>query len=156
MTRRLVIFLLSVYFLAAAMQAAETNSSTLAGFQASPFFEEQILTFTNDLGVRVQINAPSAAEFADKKSVRLIFFGLPNGNTIEQTVGKKISPGDDWHFNIQHIGAQTRFLRRMLSNEVVIVAYLENNLKSWPAWRKTAMSRLSLITWRAAVGPSRI
>ena len=41
----------------------------------------------------------------------LVFYALPNGNTIEQTIGKAIKPGDDWHFDIQHIGAQTRFLR---------------------------------------------
>ena len=40
----------------------------------------------------------------------LIFYALPNGNTIEQTIGKAIKPGDDWHFDIQHIGAQVAFL----------------------------------------------
>jgi hypothetical protein len=45
-------------------------------------------------------------------------------------------PGEDFHFNIQHIGAQTRFLRDKLKDETVVVVYLENDLKSWPAWRK--------------------
>jgi poly(3-hydroxybutyrate) depolymerase len=66
----------------------------------------------------------------------LIFYALPNGNTIEQTIGKQLLPGDDWHFDIQHIGAQTRFLREVLTHQNVVVAYLENSLKSWPAWRR--------------------
>ncbi len=70
------------------------------------------------------------------KPVLLILYALPNGNTIEQTIGKKLLPGDDWHFDIQHIGAQTRFLRQVLTNRNIVVAYLENSLKSWPAWRR--------------------
>ena len=66
----------------------------------------------------------------------LIFYALPNGNTIEQTVGKAMKAGDDWHYDIQHIGAQTRFLRELLPHYLIAVAYLENNLRSWPAWRK--------------------
>src|SRR5205823_5344915 len=61
---------------------------------------------------------------------------LPNGNTVEQTIGKAVQPGDDWHFDIQHIGAQTRFLRQRITDRNLVVAYLENELKSWPAWRR--------------------
>lgn len=86
--------------------------------------------------VRVVINTPTAGHFSTNKPVRLIFYALPNGNTIEQTVGKKLKPDDDWHFDIQHIGAQTRFLRQVLTNHNVVVAYLENSLKSWPAWQR--------------------
>ncbi len=87
-------------------------------------------------GVRVVINTAAFGQFATNRPVRLIFYALPNGNTIEQTVGRKLAPGDDWHFNIQHIGAQTRFLRQVLTNQNVVVVYLENSLKSWPAWRR--------------------
>ena len=66
----------------------------------------------------------------------LVFYGLPNGNTAEQTIGKALNPGDDWHYDIQHIGAQTRFLRETLKDRLVVVACLENSLKSWPSWRK--------------------
>ena len=87
-----------------------------------------------DPGVRVVIDRPEAAS---AKPVLLVFYALPNGNTIEQTIGKAIEPGDDWHFDIQHIGAQTRFLREAIDDREVVVAYLENDLKSWPAWRRT-------------------
>ncbi len=115
---------------------ASTNKIVLGQFQKSAAFDEQIMFLALDHGVRVVINAPSAEQLSLPKKMKLIFYGLPNGNTIEQTIGKKLNPGDDWHFNIQHIGAQTRFLRQRITNEHLVVAYLENSLKSWPAWRK--------------------
>ncbi len=115
--------------------APSTNKVVLGHFQTS-LFNEQTMWLTSDHGVRIFINAPSAAQLATLKPMKLIFYALPNGNTIEQTVGKKMQPGDDWHFDIQHIGAQTRFLRERLTNENIIVVYLENSLKAWPAWRK--------------------
>jgi hypothetical protein len=86
-----------------------------------------------DPGVRVVIDRP---ETATPKPILLVFYALPNGNTIEQGMGKAIEPGEDWHFDIQHIGAQTRFLREVIDDREVVVAYLENDLKSWPAWRR--------------------
>ncbi|WP_406693872.1 hypothetical protein V5E97_22815 [Singulisphaera sp. Ch08] len=85
-------------------------------------------------GVRIVINRPVTVS---EKPVLLVYYALPNGATIEQTIGKAVQPGEDWHFEIQHIGAQTRFLREKLKDRTLVVAYLENNLKSWPAWRKT-------------------
>jgi len=105
-------------------------------FQPSGHFGERIAEFSFDPEVRIQINAPPANEFVPGKSLLLILYALPNGNTIEQTVGKTPQPGDDWHFDIQHIGAQTRFLRNLLTNQILVVAYLEAEMKSWPAWRR--------------------
>ncbi len=42
--------------------------------------------------------------------------------------------GDDWHFDIQHIKAQTKFVRQTDTNTNYIVAYLENDLKAWTNW----------------------
>ncbi len=78
-----------------------------------------------------------AAELPDSgKPVTLVVYALPNGNTIEQTIGRRTVPGDDWHFNIQQVGAQMRFVRSALTNRAWVIAYLENDLKSWPAWRR--------------------
>lgn len=87
--------------------------------------------------VRIVINTPDRASFSPDKPVLLVFFSLPNGNSIEQAFGKTLAPGDDWHFDIQHIGAQTRWLRNVLTNRTIVVAYLEAGGKSWPLWRKT-------------------
>lgn len=112
-------------------------------FIAGPF-NERIAEFTFAPEVRIQVNTP--ADIAPDKPVLLILYALPNGNTIEQTVGKKLQPGDDWRFDIQHIGAQTRFLRHVLTNRTVVMAYLEAQMKSWPAWRRkhgdTAIPRM--------------
>ncbi len=86
--------------------------------------------------VRAVINTPTTTPLHTNQPVLLVCFTTPNGNTIEQTMGKKLKAGDDWHFDIQHIAAQTRFLRQVLTNQTVVVAYLENSLKSWPAWRR--------------------
>jgi hypothetical protein len=84
--------------------------------------------------VKVTIDKP-VKYLADRKTI-ITFFALPNGNTTEQTMGKKMQPGDDWHFDIQHIRAQTKFIREQLKNKNFAVIYLENNYKSWPAWKQ--------------------
>ncbi|MEO6613020.1 MAG: hypothetical protein ABIT05_11075 [Chitinophagaceae bacterium] len=83
----------------------------------------------------VKVTIDRTAEMRGKKTI-ITFFALPNGNSTEQTMGKKMQPGDDWHFDIQHIRAQTAFIRQQLSAINFIVIYLENNYKSWPAWKQ--------------------
>ena len=110
-------------------------AQVLPGFKPSGIFDEQQMVIEDSPpGTRILINAPLDG-FGDSDRVLLILYALPNGNTIEQTFGKRLHEGDDWHFDIQHIGAQTRFLRRVISDRTLVVAYLENDLKSWPAWK---------------------
>jgi len=106
-------------------------------FSASANFGEMLREIRLADEVRILVNAPAPESFATNKPVLLVFYVLPNGNTIEQTVGKTLKPGDDWHFDIQHIGAQTRWLRSVITNRTIVVAYLEAGTKSWPAWCKT-------------------
>ena len=113
---------------------AALNAQLLPGFRASGLFDEQQMIIENSPpGTRILVNAPING-FGKDDRVLLVLYALPNGNTIEQTFGKKLSEGDDWHFDIQHIGAQTRFLRKTVIDRTVVVAYLENSRKSWPAW----------------------
>ncbi len=98
-------------------------------------FTERTATLRLDPDLLAHFNMPDR-RLASQTNNLLIIYALPNGNTIEQTVGKHLQPGDDWRFDIQHIGAQTRFLRQVLSNDFVVIAYLENSLQSWPGWRK--------------------
>ena len=51
-------------------------------------------------------------------------------------MGKKMEPGDDWHNDIQHIRAQTEFIRAKMKGKNFTVVYLENKQKSWPAWKQ--------------------
>lgn len=122
--------------IAAALSSITTAglAQTLPGFRPSGLYDEQQMVIENSPpGTRILINAPLQG-FGEDDRVMLIMYALPNGNTIEQTFGKRLNDGDDWHYDIQHIGAQTRFLRKVITDRTVVVAYLENDLKSWPAW----------------------
>ena len=114
---------------------ASPRPTSLAGFARSPCFDEQIKTYMFEPEVTVHFNAPAASTVDLNKPVRLVIFALPNGNTIAQTIGCQKQPDRDWHFYIQHIGAQTRRLREVLSDANLVVAYVEAGGKSWPAWR---------------------
>ena len=85
-------------------------------------------------GVRVVINSPAQADPA--KPTRLVLYALPAGNSIEQTIGRHLAPGDDWHFDIQHIAAQTRWLRAHAGDANLVVAYLQCAEKSFVLWRR--------------------
>lgn len=100
------------------------------GAAAQPTASLQRFTVYND--VRITVDAPPV-NAATHESI-VILYALPNGNTTEQTMGKKMEAGDDWHFNIQHIKAQTAFLRREMPEKNIAVVYLENEYKSWPQW----------------------
>lgn len=94
-------------------------------------------------GVTLTIDEPNIN--AEKPS-KVILYALPNGNTTAQTFGKKLAKGDDWHFNIQHIGAQTQFVRNADCKYNYIIIYVENNLKSWPQWRRQTANADQLIS----------
>lgn len=84
--------------------------------------------------IKVTFDRPE--NFSSHKKTIVTFFALPNGNTTDWTMGKKMKESDDWHFDIQHIKAQTRFIRQQMKNENFIVIYMENNYRSWPAWKQ--------------------
>ena len=85
-------------------------------------------------GVRAVINSAAASDPANP--TRLVLYALPAGNTIEQTIGRRLQRGDDWHFDIQHIGAQTRWLRAHTSDANLVVAYLQCAERSFVLWRR--------------------
>ncbi|HET9430448.1 MAG TPA: hypothetical protein VFO70_04690 [Chitinophagaceae bacterium] len=93
--------------------------------------EDSIYSFYLRDSVRITIDRP--ASFQKYKETIICLYGLPNGNTTEQTMGRKLVPGLDWHYDIQHIRAQTKFIREHLPKNFVVI-YLENNFKSWPMW----------------------
>jgi hypothetical protein len=113
-----------------------TNTAGLTRLIENPELKERITSFTFDPEVKVRINAPGESSFAPGKKVLLIFYALPNGNSIDQTAGRIVTNKDDWRYDIQHIAAQTRFLRELIKDRTVVVVYLEAAGKSWPAWRK--------------------
>ena len=105
-------------------------------FVATTNFGERIADFMLEPEVKVRLNVPPPESFHADRPVLLVLYALPNGNTIPWTLGKRLAPGDDWRFGIQHVAAQTRFLRDRLTNHTVVLACLESGPKSWPAWRR--------------------
>ena len=92
------------------------------------------------------------ADFDPAKPTLLVIYALPNGSTVEQTMGAKLKPGMDWHYDIQHIAAQTRKLRQIDQSRNIVVAYVEAQSKSykltWPTWRadqRAAATRASKV-----------
>jgi hypothetical protein len=83
---------------------------------------------------RLLVNSSAAQKPAS--STRLLIYALPNGNTIEQTLGCRMSPGLDWHYDIQHVAAQTRLLRELMPKERLVLACAEAGGLSWPTYRK--------------------
>src|SRR5215472_6662724 len=115
--------------------ASAARADSIEGFTVKGQFHEQVKVFKFDPGVTVTMVAPAVRDFNPRQLTTLILYALPNGNTTEQTIGRALAPGDDWHFDIQHIGAQMRLLRAANPGRNLVIAYLENTQKSWPAWR---------------------
>lgn len=135
---------ISILFTACVYSQTKQNTR-LPGFSASPQFAEQEMTLNFQPGVRAVINAPAADAFDPQKPVKLLLFGIPNTNTIELTMGKKLHTGDNKRYDIQHIAAQTRFLRNMMTDCNIVIAYLKTEQKSWPAWRRANPDNAILI-----------
>ena len=110
-------------------------AAALPLFLPSGQFQEQVRVLRIKPGVTATVAAPPARQFDAARPTLLVTYALPNGNTTAQTIGRAAA-GLDWHFDIQHIGAQTRLLRQAFAERNIVVAYLENDLHSWPAWRQ--------------------
>lgn len=102
-------------------------------FKATGTFNELQAEFRFDPEVRVVVNKGASSKGTN---TLLVIYTLPNGNTIEHTAGHRTQTNEDWHYNIQHIAAQTRFVRERLPDVNIVVAYLEAGGLTWPSWRK--------------------
>ncbi len=96
--------------------------------------EDSLIVFNMYGDVKITMDFPS--DFSAAKNNEIILYALPNGSNTAQTMGKKREPGDDWHFDMGHIKAQTHFIRNKMKRENIVVVYLENSFKSWPLWKR--------------------
>jgi hypothetical protein len=118
------------------LNGTPAGAQPLDGFAPGPHFREQLKTFTFEPDVTVHVNAPPVDQYDPAKPTRVVIYALPNANSIAQTIGRRAAPGVDWHYFIQHIGAQIRRLRETNSEENLVVAYVEAGGRSWPRWRR--------------------
>jgi len=115
------------------LSGSNLQAAALPGLFPSAHFNEQSVSFLFEEDILVKINA--AGDFDPSKPVSLIYYALPNGNSIEQTEGRILHPGDDWHYDIQHIAAQTRFVRKHSPDRNWVLVYLGSRQNAWPAWK---------------------
>jgi len=85
-------------------------------------------------GFVAEFNVPEKLE--QSKATKIIIYALPNGNTLSWTRGRQMEPGMDWHFDIQHIDAQTNYLRNLYPGQNIILVYAMADKKSFPQWAK--------------------
>ena len=78
-----------------------TAAAEIEGFRPLAPFAEQVREQTV---AKVRIVTVAAESFDPKKPTQLILYALPNGNSIEETIGCTEAQGRDWHYYIQHIG----------------------------------------------------
>ena len=125
--------------------ACQVSADVWPGFEQSPFFNEQTKEFHFESGVRLLIIAPMPGRIDPNKPGRVVFFATPNGNTIEQTLGARMTDGLDWHYDIQHIAAQHRLYQQANKRENLVLVCLQSDIKSWPSWRGKNENNAELI-----------
>lgn len=106
---------------------------------------EQDLCISTEQWEKVTININAPLHFRQTGKTYLVFYALPNGNSIQWKKGKKMIEGDDWHFDIQHIAAQTRYVRAPDKNNNCIIVYLLADQKSRPTWKRSTPASIPLI-----------
>lgn len=124
---------LCVILAAALVGCAPARSGRIAGFVDVPSQPERQLVLRVASEIRAWINA--SIDHDPARPTDFIFYALPNGNSIEQTLGCAPREGLDWHYAIQHIGAQVRRLRLMRPDRNIVLILVEADQRSWPAWR---------------------
>lgn len=134
------------------------------GWQRSKWFNEKYLTTAVEPNIRIHVNAPSddTSHSLDEQrpappATRLIVYALPNGNTIEQTLGCAMREGLDWRYDIQHVAAQVRLLRSLMPDERIVLLCVEAEGLSWPNWRRNHANANAVLSglvadWRKRYG----
>lgn len=85
-------------------------------------------------GVRCVVNTPG--EMDPAKPTRLVLYAAPAGSSIEQTISRRVAAKADGLFDVQHIGAQTRWLRAREREVNLVVAYVQAEQKSFVLWKR--------------------
>ena len=129
----------------------------LPNWTRSTEFAEASFTTTNDDKVRIHVNAPLDTSGKPARATRIVVYGLPAGNTIEQTLGSRTKPGLHWRYDIQHVAAQVRLLRSLMPSERIVLVCPEGPGLSWTPFRKAhadANTRMGQLVekWRKEFG----
>lgn len=109
----------------------------IPGFEPHHPFDEVRAT-VEEADTRAVVLAPKRLDAS--KPVQVVVFATPNGNTVEQTLGSALDKNGDWRLDIQHIAAQSRFVRERMDHPNLCLVVAEAKGLSWPAWRANTPS----------------
>src|SRR4029078_816443 len=130
--RRTTLILLCVAaVLGTGSRASAEDAGAKSNWTRSKDFDELWSFRAVDPDARIYVNAPVAADGKPARATRIVIFALPNGNTIEWTLGSKMAEGMDWHYDIQHVLAQVRAYRELVPDENVVLICAEAKGRSW-------------------------
>ena len=116
-------------------QIDESRPTAENPIKSSNSHQERIYTINDKYkDVVIVVNAP--LEMDAKKKTKMILFALPNGNDIEYTAGKVRKEDEDFRYDVQHIAAQTRWLRENKPQYNYVTVYLQASMRSWGTWRR--------------------
>jgi pimeloyl-ACP methyl ester carboxylesterase len=73
---------------------------------------------------------------ASAAPAEIVVYATPNGNTIEQTLGRQRGTDESFRYDIQHVLAQVRLYRKEVPERTVALVVLEAPDLSWPTWRQ--------------------
>lgn len=116
-------------------QIDESRPTAENPIKSSDSHQERIYTINDKYkDVVIVVNAP--LEMDAKKKTKMILYALPNGNDIEYTAGKVRKKDEDFRYDVQHIAAQTRWLRENKPQYNYVTVYLQASMRSWGTWRR--------------------
>lgn len=76
------------------------------------------------------------ARVAGAAAPEIVVYATPNGNTIEQTLGRQRVADESFRYDIQHVLAQVRLYRKEVPERTVALVVVEAPDLSWPTWRQ--------------------
>lgn len=148
-----------------AAQDASSADAFVEVLQGYPGFvrgaPNEAVEVVSDEDGRRYTNVPLPFDGASHERPReVLVYATPNGNTLEQTLGRARREDESFRYDIQHVLAQTRFYRRLFPERDVILVVLEAPGLSWPQWVRShtdaparALAKLSKVAPMAEGAP---
>jgi hypothetical protein len=94
-----------------------------------------------------------ALPYMRETPTEVVVYATPNGNTLEQTLGRARAESESFRYDIQHVLAQLRRYRSLTPDRNVVLVVLEAPELSWPSWQnlhKDAPQRAAALILGAA------
>jgi hypothetical protein len=94
-----------------------------------------------------------ALPYVRETPTEVVVYATPNGNTLEQTLGRARAESESFRYDVQHVLAQLRLYRSLTPDRNVVLVVLEAPELSWPTWQnrhKDAPQRAAALILGAA------